>query len=1850
MPGPGPGAFTAAEKASSLFEHERVGAFADAILAIFATVAAVPLAKVEVEPPEDGGELSAWDVLEAKATNMLLYMITFAIVGSAFVDSMRLTHRARVMRRRAMVPFVFFLLSTSLIPLGFILTQSSRTSQPDPLAITAYFALMILSKMASLVLRCVLRPVLRVEYPMQDAVETCTAVAYMFGCLALIGVSWMLSALHATASLVWYATPCLGFVARMGPSFLACCCRQEVAEAKSHIRIHGRWLLDRERMAAFTDGVLAISATFTLLEIRAPASLDGVGTASPVGPSRGLGEPEDGGFATYIQHHWRDLLSYAASFSVILQLWVTHRETTSAVPRFGKVLRSLNLLSCMVAALIPFSMSLVVNFPDDATASVFSLVVVAVSSGAMALLPVMGRWWMRDLQGIPLLSLELFEEEEEEEEEEEADAEAEAERGGLGLREDLPGRAAGQAASAAGRPIAQRRAGDPARPLGEWGGADEGSEGPGSLHGGAGGERQGGPVSRADRDDAWITAALAGQGGSGAGAGAGADGGAGAPMPFATASSREGDAGAALRAPGEVRRGRSVGEDSYYGFLVEDDPGADSKTDGRDMARAARQLRAAAVRPGSVLPEAAEEDGDGSDTGDARRFSGGYGGGSTARASPLRSGAWQSRAFGGRDEVGDGADGLSSMAGGGGALGEALLVRHGGGGYHPKTLPAALEEHLVRLLAARALVLPAVALLVIPVVLAVPGIGLLLLPLVWVVVGAIGWAEHSLRSPRAVPSLVVRVLLCWTGQPRAIPGVGAVYAMHEGPCCCCFALRRSRAALCCNPAFDLDSESSHVAKRSVNEARKVVAAAMAQGTRVPRPYSPALPPAAVGQGGSLAGTPLQTPDAAGSRSTARAGEIYHGQGDDDDDDDDGLPLMIAQSSRGAVDVGRSTEWAGSLLVVAALGVLRPLGGLASNFAQLSGTERQRTASTTRTGWTARYGAAVAVKENPRVADGVELPERERSRLYLLGGDDYLLTPGSGGYRNDVWYTTGESNIAVNSVVEKNQFGAALPRIVSTTSWVESLDQTPPQGIGYKEWLCCLPEVNWECDFVSCSPIDPFQGQRRWSPRRDHAAVTVKNLKLFVMGGRARALEDIPAAEAIGGIIPPRGRWRERSILMGDVWMSTDGEDWSLVTPGCYVHQPGIVPGKGLPVQRCRSTLECWSKKLGPTRCNNGVCECTMWSPREQFAAAAVDSELFVMGGRTYMPLQACGAYRCGTEYTRFLDDVWRSSDDGRTWEQLKPLGNGQWAPRAGFGLAVAGGYFWLAAGRGGATTDYTSNPLFNDVWRSTDGVTWTQNVTSAPWRPRTNAQLVGSGQTLLLIGGSVEVPPLPSPSPLPAAGQAAAAAAQAPVHRILGSDPSPSPLPTLEGETVSGIRLLPVDEVWTFDIGSTTATNEWLRDYRPGTPQTGYVGLNTTVEQAFNLSSAEGLAMRAAGTATVYALSAAPARTVRKLRLGQTTPAWPNGDGSQREACFFVKWAQAITELCETRRRPFDGEYAVGITIIEGSVAAAALRSGATVDSLVSEATQRTTLERLETDEELGGLTGCDDRAEEITLDPRDTDVVCKELPAARESHSAAEMDGKVYVMAGYERQSTSAADAWYRDPVLPGTVITQAPRSSTSETIFEFAASEEACIFEWRIFELPGLVKATVPGTGVEVRNWTRQLPPVDIVDFIYAGFFRVEVRAVDPAGNRDQTSLPGVNVYAWEYVPPIPWGWIILGIILGLLFLIFGLYYYRRYRRRKAMERYAQQRIKRKIKAVAEGDWRNAYQGGKKKKKRKGKSKKRTERERRAKEGGKDGKRKRKGADDDKKKSKKKKKGKKDKKDKKGKKGAKGKKGKKL
>lgn len=133
-----------------------------------------------------------------------------------------------------------------------------------------------------------------------------------------------------------------------------------------------------------------------------------------------------------------------------------------------------------------------------------------------------------------------------------------------------------------------------------------------------------------------------------------------------------------------------------------------------------------------------------------------------------------------------------------------------------------------------------------------------------------------------------------------------------------------------------------------------------------------------------------------------------------------------------------------------------------------------------------------------------------------------------------------------NLVETTIWDEPLPKIVSMSRWQEVVpDNSPPVGVTYQEWLCCVTrQLWWNCfgalENGDCEIRDVYETTRRWSPRRNHAAA-VLNKEIFLMGGRARDLDDIPPQEAIGGIIrDQRVRWRERSQLRNDVWSSPDG--------------------------------------------------------------------------------------------------------------------------------------------------------------------------------------------------------------------------------------------------------------------------------------------------------------------------------------------------------------------------------------------------------------------------------------------------------------------------------------------------------------------------------------------------------------------------------------------------------------------------------------------------------------------------------------------------------------------------------------
>jgi hypothetical protein len=135
-----------------------------------------------------------------------------------------------------------------------------------------------------------------------------------------------------------------------------------------------------------------------------------------------------------------------------------------------------------------------------------------------------------------------------------------------------------------------------------------------------------------------------------------------------------------------------------------------------------------------------------------------------------------------------------------------------------------------------------------------------------------------------------------------------------------------------------------------------------------------------------------------------------------------------------------------------------------------------------------------------------------------------------------------------------------------------------------------------------------------------------------------------------------------------------------------------------------------------------------WPGRAVFGSAMSSdgSAFYVMGG-------SCA------EYGGFCNDVWRSSDRGRTWQCMTT--SAQWRPRSGFSVAINPNNANELVVLGGSANNFT---CLNDVWKSVDGgKNWTEVNACSPWEPRVDMAVVvttsgGANKSsikILVIGG-----------------------------------------------------------------------------------------------------------------------------------------------------------------------------------------------------------------------------------------------------------------------------------------------------------------------------------------------------------------------------------------------------------------------------------------------------------------------------------------------------------------------------------
>jgi hypothetical protein len=200
------------------------------------------------------------------------------------------------------------------------------------------------------------------------------------------------------------------------------------------------------------------------------------------------------------------------------------------------------------------------------------------------------------------------------------------------------------------------------------------------------------------------------------------------------------------------------------------------------------------------------------------------------------------------------------------------------------------------------------------------------------------------------------------------------------------------------------------------------------------------------------------------------------------------------------------------------------------------------------------------------------------------------------------------------------------------------------------------------------------------------------------------------------------------ICNNEVWSSADGIDWTLEKPNTFLDNTfdpakdwegrhtagyGVLHDKmwivGGDVNQKHYHNDIWNSSDGRQWTLVNHDHPVPWGPRALHYTVVHENKLWVIGGQTVPGLAPEAEHR--------YRDVW-NSEDGVHWNQVK-IKEPAWAQRGMIGgSAVFKGRIWIL---GGGTYEIPSNPsrlFYNDVWSSSDGQSWEQHTSAAPWHPR----------------------------------------------------------------------------------------------------------------------------------------------------------------------------------------------------------------------------------------------------------------------------------------------------------------------------------------------------------------------------------------------------------------------------------------------------------------------------------------------------------------------------------------------------
>jgi len=727
-------------------------------------------------------------------------------------------------------------------------------------------------------------------------------------------------------------------------------------------------------------------------------------------------------------------------------------------------------------------------------------------------------------------------------------------------------------------------------------------------------------------------------------------------------------------------------------------------------------------------------------------------------------------------------------------------------------------------------------------------------------------------------------------------------------------------------------------------------------------------------------------------------------------------------------------------------------------------------------------------------------------------------------------------------------------------------------------------------------------------------------------------------------------------------------------PGENVNQHLVLdlPRYGAEKDQCSSNDACWGDAECRTLGKGGTCVCNIWSPRELHAACShswdeVVEVVYVGGGFASKQERVCGDFACGDTdagaYREYMRDLWKSEDKGVTWSVVTL--HAPWEGRGGHSLVSFLGSVWLFNGQGGVSGQHPSKgshqtfseergtTYFSELWRlESSGGVWTKDLKSFT--------LSGNGTT---------------PHWAPRFGHSSV------VEKPNAFNKDITKLFMLGGRDGDGF----LSDSWSWR----GPAYDWVRDFSGATEQAHYVDRDTSVQNLRNVvpnnnkwaqdaikrenftTAADLGLLHALGIFTVGDLANADRRTILKLR-GFDLPQVPEGErlrwseekGGSNGVCYMYVLAKAMLEKCHSLKPELvwvDGEQQLprnnrplfsdsdpnhqGNPPSEGQGVISEWHGvdygnlplhldtyhKPSMEELVEQWDGCSPLERGEgtwPDVDVNSIGNVPQVAGwRHDLNQQAMEITCKQTPFPRAFHSSVYFAQQIWVIGGKRTVDDHNNDLWYRDDIMPLSVLNTYPASDSAETLFTFKSNKEGSVFRYRVY-FGDKLKELRPWSKVftqESVGWLKGYNDVGEVSNTHTelgkgqeenegpghGNYIFYLRAVDPAGNEDATYDEGRNMHTWRYSPDPPAVLISIVFITLFCFACYIGYEYHKYQRAMALERFAIKRVRRKFKGMmAEGGDRDAKSLHKKAKSKKGKKGKKIKKKKKKKaKKGKDG-----------------------------------------